>query len=157
MSVPKSVVKIRGTNVTYTSSVDYVCYNIYELTRAAMRDVGKLLANATRAGLRKLPGSKQDKEVKAFTVGKGTVTFQVPYDPNGLPHVEVGITPESWYTEEHELGSSKKPRFGVLKAAAQQNIAKIIEIESQYLSALNGDGSSLGQAGGGDFIEGGNG
>lgn len=141
MSVPKSVVKIRGTNVTYTSSVDFACYNIYELSRAAMRDVGKFLANSIRAELRKLPGSKLDKEVKQFTAGH--VTYKVPYNPNGLPFLQVGIKPESWYTEEHELGSSTKPKFGVLNRVAHANVAKIIEIESKYLSALEDEARAL--------------
>lgn len=141
MSAPKSVVKIRGTHVTYTSSVDFACYNIYELSRAAMRDVGKFLANSMRAGLRKMPGSRQDAEVKSYTAGH--ITFKVPYDPNGLPHVEVGNLPDSWYTQEHEFGSSRKPSFSVLRKAAFDNVATIVKIESQYLSAMSSEASAL--------------
>lgn len=141
MSAPKSVVKINKNGVTYTSKVDFACYNIFELSRAAMRDVGKYLANRMRYGLRMLPGSKQDKEVKKFTAGH--ITFKVPYNPNGLPHVEVGNTKKSWYTEEHEFGSSKMPKRGIFHKAAQDNIAQIIKIESQYLSALEDEAKAL--------------
>lgn len=155
MSAPKSVVKIRGTNVEYISKVDFACYNIYELSRAAMRDVGKFLANSIRAGLRKMPGSKQDKEVKSFTAGH--ITYKVPYNPDGLPYLQVGTKPESWYNEEHELGSSKKPKFGILKKTAQDNIAKIIEIESKYLSALEDEARALSLINEGEYSEGGGG
>lgn len=141
MSAPKSVVKIRSGNVEYTSRVDFACYNIYELSRAALRDVGRYLCSVIRAGLRKLPGSRQDPEVKSYTAGH--ITMKVPYNPNGLPHLEVGNTEKSWYTEEHEFGSSKQPRRGVFHDAAYANIAKIIEIESKYLSAMEDEAEAL--------------
>ena len=140
MSAPKSVVKINKNGVTYTSKVDFACYNIFELSRAAMRDVGKYLATRMRAAARKLPGSQNDRFVRYKTAG---IIFKVPYDPNGLPHAEIGTKEDSWYTEEHERGSSKQPRRGILHDTAYQNIAQIIEIESQYLSALEDDAKAL--------------
>ena len=88
MNVPQSVVKIKKKGVEYTSSVDYVCYNIYELTRAAMRDVGRFLANRMNAAARLLPGSKQDKDVRKYTA---QFRYKVPFNPDGLPFVEVGV------------------------------------------------------------------
>ena len=41
MSAPKSVVKVNKNGVTYTSNVDAAKYYIHELSRAALRDVGK--------------------------------------------------------------------------------------------------------------------
>lgn len=140
MSAPKSVVKIKKGNVEYTSNVDFACYNIFELTRAAMRDVGKFLATTMRAKARKLPGSKKDRFVRYKT---GGIIYKVPFDPNGLPHVEVGTTQDSWYTEEHENGSSKQPRRGIMKDTAYLNVAKIVEIESKYLSALEDEAKAL--------------
>ena len=43
MSAPKSVVKIEKNGVKCTSSVDFCEYSIKELTRAALRDVGKFV------------------------------------------------------------------------------------------------------------------
>ena len=45
MSVPKSVHKISKGNVEYISSCDFAAYSIKELTRAALRDVGKFVCN----------------------------------------------------------------------------------------------------------------
>lgn len=140
MSAPKSVMKISKGNVTYESKVDFACYNIYELSRAAMRDVGRYLATQMRSAVRKLPGSRKERFVRYKTAG---IIFKVPWSNSGLPHVEIGPKEDSWYTEEHERGSSKQPRRGIMHDTAYMNIAKIIEIESQYLSALNDEAPAL--------------
>ena len=41
MSAPKSVVRFKKDGIEYISNVDFACYTIVELSRAAMRDVGK--------------------------------------------------------------------------------------------------------------------
>lgn len=151
MSAPKSVVKIKKGNVIYESKVDFACYNIFELTRAAMRDVGKFLAGQMRASARKLPGSQQDRFVRYKTAG---IIFKVPFNRDGLPHVEIGTTADSWYTEDHELGTSGQPRRGILKDTAYKNLAKIIEIESKYLSALEDEAKTLSLTGGGEYTGG---
>lgn len=140
MSVPKSVMKIDRKGVIYTSSVDRASYTILELTRAALRDVGRYLARTMRSKARKLPGSQRDRFVRYKTAG---FIFKVPWAESGLPHLEVGVTPDSWYTEEHERGSSDQPRRGILRDTAYANIAKIVEIESKYLSALEDEAEAL--------------
>ena len=49
MPVPKSVIKIKKGNIEYISNVDRVNYTLNELTRAALRDVGKYLCNRFRS------------------------------------------------------------------------------------------------------------
>mgnify|MGYP003293613871 CR=1 FL=1 len=148
MSAPKSVVKIKKGNVIYESKVDFACYNIFELTRAAMRDVGKFLAGQMRASARKLPGSQRDRFVRYKT---GGIIFKVPFNRDGLPHVEIGTTADSWYTEDHELGTSGQPRRGIIKDTAFKSLAKIIEIESKYLSALEDEAKALGLISEGEY------
>jgi hypothetical protein len=48
MGAPKSVIKLDKNGIKYTSSVDTCSYYIHELTRAALRDVGKFLARSFR-------------------------------------------------------------------------------------------------------------
>ena len=48
MSAPKSVVKIDKNGVKYTSDVEFCEYSIKELTRAALRDVGKFIKRQFR-------------------------------------------------------------------------------------------------------------
>lgn len=140
MSVPKSVVKINKNGVQYTSSVDRASYTILELTRAAMRDVGKYLARTANSAAMKLPGLKKSRRVRGRT---STFLYHVPWAKAGLPHLDVGVTHGTWYGEQQELGTSGQPRRQILRNSAQENIAKIIEIESQYLSALEDEAKAL--------------
>ena len=45
--------------------------------------------------------------------------------------------------EDQELGTSSQPKRQILRNAAHDNVAQIIEIESQYLSALNDEAKAL--------------
>lgn len=140
MSVPKSVVRFKKDGVTYTSSVDRASYTIVELTRAALRDVGKYLTRTANKAASKLPGLKKSRRVRGRT---STFLYNVPWAKKGLPHLEVGVTHNTWYGVEQEMGSSNQPKRQILKNSAQQNIAQIVEIESQYLSALEDEAKAL--------------
>lgn len=140
MAVPKSVVKFSKDGVTYTSSVDRTCYTIVELTRAAMRDVGKYLTRTANTEAMKLKGLKKSRRVRGLT---STFRYTVPWAKTGLPHLEVGVTHDTWYGVDQELGTSKQPKRSILKRSAQDHIATIIEIESQYLSYLESEARAL--------------
>ena len=144
MSVPKSVVRLRTkqgkTVIEYTSSVDRASYTILELTRAALRDVGKYLARTANSAAMKLPGLKKSRRVRGRT---STFLYNVPWAKSGLPHLEVGVTHDTWYGVDQELGTSSQPKRQILKNSAQQNLAKIVEIESQYLSAMEDEAKAL--------------
>ena len=140
MSVPKSVVRFSKDGVTYTSSVDRASYTILELTRAALRDVGKYLARTANSEAMKLKGLKKSRRVRGRT---STFLYNVPWAKTGLPHLEVGVTDDTWYGVEQELGTSNQPRRQILRNSAHDNIAQIIEIESKYLSALENEANAL--------------
>lgn len=140
MAVPKSVVRFRKGGVEYTSNVDFAAYTIVELSRAAMRDVGKFIARTANSKAMKLPGLKKSRRVRGRT---STFLYNVPWAASGLPHLEVGVTHETWYGVEQETGSSKMPKHGILRNSAHENIAKIVEIESKYLSALEDEARAL--------------
>ena len=140
MSVPKSVVKINKDGVHYTSSVDRASYTILELTRAALRDVGKFIVRTANSSAMKLKGLKKSRRVRGRT---STFLYNVPWAKTGLPHLEVGVTDNTWYGVQQELGTSKQPKRQILRNSAHNNIAKIIEIESQYLSALESEAAAL--------------
>ena len=140
MSVPKSVVRFRKGGVEYISSVDKASYTILELTRAALRDVGKYLARTANTSAMKLPGLKQSRRVRGRS---STFLYNVPWAKSGLPHLEVGVTHDTWYGVDQELGNSRQPKRQILRNAAHDNIAQIIEIESQYLSALEDEAKAL--------------
>lgn len=140
MSVPKSVVRFRKGGVEYTSSVDRASYTILELTRAALRDVGKYLARTANTEAMKLPGLKKSRRVRGRT---STFLYNVPWAKTGLPHLEVGVKHGTWYGEQQELGTSKQPKRQILWNAAHDNIAKIVEIESKYLSAMEDEAEAF--------------
>lgn len=136
MAIPKSVTKIsKDGNVVYTQSVDRVNYTIRELTRAALRDVGKFVCkqfrNSYYARFKK----------KSGRVGRFT-QYWVKYKQKNI-ELQVGMKPNAFYGGFQELGSSKTTKHALLTHAVQDNIAKIVEIESQYLSALEDEARAL--------------
>lgn len=137
MSVPKSVIRFKKGNVEYISSVDRVQYTIRELTRAALRDVGKYICRVCNAEAMKLPGMKKSKRVR----GK-TSAFQY-WARKEECDLQVGIKHGTWYGEDQELGSKNQPKRGILRNSSYNNVAKIVEIESQYLSALEDEARAL--------------
>jgi hypothetical protein len=142
MSAPKSVVRFRRNGIEYISNVDFTCYTLVELSRAAMKDVGKLLTRTANSKAMKLPGLKKSRRVRGQT---STFRWKVPWAKSGLPHVEVGVTHNTWYGVEQEMGSSKMPKLGFLRDSAYSKIPQIIEIESHYLSALSSEAAALAQ------------
>lgn len=140
MSVPKSVVRFSKDGVTYTSSVDRASYTIVELTRAALRDVGKFIARTANSKAMKLKGLKKSRRVRGRT---STFLYNVPWAKTGLPHLEVGVTDDTWYGAKQELGTSKQPKRQILRNSAHDNIAQIVEIESKYLSSLEDEATAL--------------
>lgn len=140
MPVPKSVVRFRKGGVEYTSSVDKASYTIVELTRAALRDVGKYLARTANSEAQKLRGLKKSRRVRGRS---STFLYNVPWAKTGLPHLEVGVKHNTWYGADQEMGTSKQPRRQILRKSAHENIAQIVEIESQYLSAMEDEAAAL--------------
>ena len=128
MPVPKSVVKIKQDGIEYTSNIDATCYTMQELTRAALRDAGKLICKRFKQNYyAKFPK-------KTGKVGKFT-QYWVKYKQK-RPCVEIGIKPNGFYGGFQELGSSKQSKLGLLSSAVEDNIDEIRKIESQYLSYI---------------------
>lgn len=133
MPVPKSVTKIKKGNLEFVSNVDRVNYTIQELTRAALRDVGKFVCNRFRANY-----------YNVFKRRKGYVgKFTQYWVRKNECDLQVGIKPNAFYGGFQELGSSKQPKLGILEKTVQENIAEIVRIESQYLSALEDEAEAL--------------
>ncbi len=137
MSVPKSVIKIDKKGVKYISSVEKAEYTIQELTRAAMRDVGKFLVRRINEKAQTLPGMKRNPRVR----GKNS-TFQY-WARKGECDLQVGTKQETWYGYKQELGTSNMKQLGFIRTTTYDNIPEIIKIESQYLSALESEAEAL--------------
>lgn len=137
MSVPKSVIRFQKGSVVYTSSVDRAQYTIRELTRAALRDVGKFVARECNSAAMKLPGMTKSKRVRGRTSA-----FQY-WARSKSCDLQVGIKHGTWYGEQQELGTRNQPKRGILRNAVYNNIPTIIDIESKYLSALESEAEAL--------------
>ena len=145
MPIPKSVTKVsRDGNVTYTSNVDRVKYTIQELTRGALRDVGKYLAkqyklNYVKNTKNKITGLGR-KQVK-YWARRIECDLQI-----GLGYIKghrnYSKTKGSW-AEDMEIGSSQRPKKSILRNTVFDNIDKIVEIESKYLSELSKEEPNL--------------
>lgn len=150
MSVPRSVVKFKKGTVEYTSSVDFAKYAIQELTRAALRDVGRFVSRSSNSAAMKLHGLKKSRRVR----GKPSAfQFWVRKQETDL---QVGIKHGTWYGVAQELGDSKMQKLGILRNTTYDNIPTIVEIESKYLSALESEAAALAMIGSeGDYQGGG--
>ena len=140
MPVPKSVVKMNKNGIQYTSSVDKCQYFIHELTRAALRDVGKFVSRKFRENFYSHFKKRTGK------AGRATKYKVWASEKTTAPRVEIGLKTgqvDGFYAYFQEFGSSRTPRLGLLKKAAQENIEEIIKIESQYLSGLEDEAKAL--------------
>ena len=137
MSIPKSVVKFKKGDIVYTSSVDRVQYTMRELTRAALRDVGKFVARTCNSAAMKLQGMKRSRRVRGKT---SAFQYWVRKKEGDL---QVGIKHGTWYGEQQELGTRNQPKRGFLRTSVYDNIPTIVEIESKYLSALESEAEAL--------------
>lgn len=143
MSVPKSVTKVKKNGIEFISNVNAVEYTLRELTRGAMRDVGKLINNRYKQNYVKM--TKQ----KITTLGRKQVGYWARKNECDL---QVGLgyrqkkkqaKKKGGWAEDMEIGSSQRPKLGILRTTVFENIPNIIEIESRYLSELNRDKPSL--------------
>ena len=140
MSAPKSVVKVKKNGVEYTSNVDAAQYYIYELSRAALRDVGKFVKSKWRGiyyGHFARHTGDAGKAVN-YNVISGKFTT--------APRVQVGLKSgkvDGFYAYFQDFGTSKTPRLGLLSSVVEDNVAQIVEIESKYLSGLEDEAAAL--------------
>lgn len=134
MPLPKAV-KITRNGVEFTSSVDRASYLLSELSRAALRDVGKLVRRRGLDEMRKLPGMKKGKRVLR--------SFQYWVRKREM-NLQIGFKHNTWYGVQQELGTSNQPRRAILTNAVMQNIDDIRRIEGQYLSAIENENRALG-------------
>ena len=144
MSAPRSVVRINRDGVQYVSSVDKANYYIYELSRAALRDVGKFVKKKFRENFY--------KKFRRHTglAGNAVTCVVLSNKKTTDPRVEIGWANErkkkkqkGFYAFFQETGTKKTPKLAILTRSVEDNIPEIIRIESQYLSALESEARAL--------------
>ena len=140
MSAPKSVVKVKKNGVDYTSNVDACEYYLFELSRAALRDVAKFVRAKWKenyyAHFKKHTGD----------AGRAISSVVLSGAKTKYPRVEIGLKQgkiDGFYAYFQEFGTSKTPKLGILTETLESNIAQIVEIESKYLSGLESEAAAL--------------
>lgn len=133
--MPKSVVKVKADGVEYISNVDAVNYTLNELSRAALRDVGKFLRKRM----------KQVVAVKSGATKKSIATW-VRKSADGTPRLQIGVydrtrakkkgLPYAFWAFMLEFGTSKIAAQPFMKPTVFDNIDEIRKIEAQYLSGI---------------------
>jgi len=121
MAVP-SQTKFKRGGVELVNSCDRANYYIEELTRAALKDVGKFVCREARKGIHRITGR----------AAKNTQYWVRKKEQDCL----VGFKTAGWYGSYQELGTEKTPKVGALRSAVDANIDMIQKIEAQYLSAI---------------------
>ncbi len=134
MPMPKSVTKINKDGVEFVSSVDRANYTIEELSRAALRDVAKLIRKRMIQKLKKLPGMKRSKRIYNST------QYWVRKRETDL---QIGFKHDTWYGVHQELGDRNQPARHILRGTVMENIDEIRKIEGQYLSAIEDENKAL--------------
>ncbi len=128
MPMPKSVTKYSNKNgVTFTSGVERANYTIQELSRAALKDVAKVLRKKMIEKLKELPGMKKNRRLYSST------QYWVRKKETDL---QMGFKHNTWYGVLQELGGNSQPKRSILRDTVFESIDNIQKIEAQYLSAI---------------------
>lgn len=131
MALPKAT-KITKNGVEYLNNVDACKYTIKELSRAALRDVGKYVCRQTKNKVRRRTG-RLIRNIQYW------VRTKQPF-----PNLQVGFKPGGFYGGFFELGTSRLPKLAALTSSVEDNIDEIQRIEGQYLSAIQDENRAKG-------------
>lgn len=136
MGVP-STVKFKKGNVVFESNVDRANYTIDELTRAALKDVGRFILRECAKEVRSINAylKKSKYATKRYQMW---VRKKENYLDLGIENTKFGAE-SAWWADQAELGTHRQPKRGILRNAVYQNIETIRKIEAQYLSAVDDD------------------
>lgn len=136
MPLPKSVIKVNKQGIQYTSNVDRVNYTLQELSRAALRDIARMLKYYIRQEFNKLQGMR-----------KQTGRFKAAYQ-HWLRKIEcdlqIGIKANTWYGVNQELGTNNMPKKDIIRNTVYNHVEDIRKIEGKYIAAIEDENKALG-------------
>ena len=131
MALP-NYVKIAKNGVEYISGLDRCEYTIKELSRAALRDVGKFVCRKARAKMPRKKGRAR-KNMQYWVRSK-----------QQYPDLQVGYKPAGFYGGYFETGTEEITKIAPYYSTVADNINEIRRIEGQYLSAIEDENRALG-------------
>lgn len=142
MPMPRSVVRVRRNGITYVSNVDRAQYTLRELSRAALKDIAKLIRKRTIQKLQTLPGLKRSKrpyKAVGYWVRKNEDDLQI-----GFGNSKKGTSGDTWYAIQAELGSKNQPKRGFLRSTVYENIGEIRIIAGKYIKEIENENRAMG-------------
>lgn len=140
MPTPKSITKVTKNGVVFTSDVDKSQYYLYELSRAALRDIAKFVIAEFKK--RYYEVFNKDKGRSAKSIKKNVWSSKKTI----YPRVQIGLSGSiGFYSMFQEFGTSKTKKLGLLTKSVEENIRTILEIESKYLDYINLDDMAIEQ------------
>jgi len=141
MPLPRSNMKINKKGLQYTSDIDRASYTIKELSRAALRDVARLIKYEMAKKIRTLPGMRKSRRAsKAVGIWLRSIEGDLQI---GMGNTKKGTSGDTWYGIQAELGTKNQPKRGFLRETVYENIGKIREIEARYLSSIEDENRAL--------------
>lgn len=130
MPMPKSIVKNkRKSGVHFISTIDRTKYTLYELTRGALRDIGKVLTYRIRNKIRKIASSSLSRSRRVNNA------YQYWNRKKSLDLILM-IKHETWYGTDQELGTDGQPKRDILRSTVLENVDVIREIQAKYLKHI---------------------
>src|SRR5690554_3120952 len=135
MPMPKSVTKVKKDGIEFISNVDRAQYTIQELSRAALKDVAKLLRKRMVQELKTLPGMRRSKRIYNST------QYWVRRRETDL---QIGVKHDAWYGVNQELGTKGMPKKGVIRETTFKHIDERRKRQGKYLSAIEDENRALG-------------
>lgn len=135
MPMPRSVIRVNKNGVKYISNVDRAQYTITELSRAALKDVAKLIRRRMLDKARKMPGMRRGKRIPN--------AFQYWVRKRETDLI-VGVRHDTWYSTQQELGTHNQPKRSIIRSTVYENIDEIRRIQGKYLSAIEDENRALG-------------
>lgn len=134
MPLPRGV-KIKRNGIEFESRIDRTKYLLTELSRAALRDSGRLISRRAIDKARKLRGLKRGRRPR------NAFQYWVRKRDGDLL---VGIKHNTWYGADQEIGSSRQPKRGILRSSTFDNIDDIRKVQGRYLSSIEDENKALG-------------
>jgi len=129
MPMPRSITRVNRNGVRFTSNVNRAEYTLTELTRAALRDIGKVITFKAIAEVKKIADGKLivwNKKYKEFQY----------WNRQRETDLQVGIKHETWFGVDQELGLNGQPKRDILRKAVFENLQTIREIQAKYLKHI---------------------
>lgn len=133
MPMPKSVTRVNKNGVKFISEVDRAKYTLDELTRAALRDVGKFLRKRMKT---KVPKDSRDLEKNiASRVVKKRAALEIGVYSRQRARKR-GLNYAGYYAHIIEFGSKKMTAQPYLRQTVMENIGTIRDIEAKYIKEI---------------------